>query len=392
MDNNLAIPSITARRFQPTTLDRPDVLQINRELHEAMCYNSPMLRRCFCAALLGLLFICTLASARADSNENPSFRLYVGNSTGNDVSVIDLSSLKLIDTLTVGPHVHCIALTPDGRRLFTTTELDNTLVISDVTTGKILSTVKMPGRPNECAVTPDARYVTVPIRDGNSVVIVDANQGKIAKILPIKDPHNSVNIGSNRYSFVSSMGSNEIDVIDLEKLDFSAHIPTGGRPRPFVVSKNGRTLYVAISDLHGFNIVDIPTQKLLQRVALPSEHPGPPRPRKYETPDTYTHGLALTPDESEIWVTSLLDDCIYIYDLKAKKVVARLNTGDGPNWVVFSPDGKYGCVSSTDSDDVSIFDVKQRREAARIKVGKVPKRLAIGIAPPSASGKQLAKQ
>jgi YVTN family beta-propeller protein len=54
-----------------------------------------------------------------------------------------------------------------------------------------------------------------------------------------------------------------------------------------------------------------------------------------------------------------------------------LDTGDGPNWVVFSPDGKYGCVSSTDSDDVSIFDVKKRTEVARVKVGKVPKRIAI---------------
>ena len=336
-------------------------------------------------ALLPLLIInCALAVPRAGSDESHPFRLYVGNSMDSDVSVIDLDSLKIVEELHVGPHVHCVALTPDGRRLFTTTEADNNLVTSDAASGKILGTVKMPGRPNECAVTPNGRYVTVPIRDGNSVVIVDANLQKIVKVLPIKDPHNSVNIGSNRYSFVSSMGSNEIDVIDLDKLDYSAHIPVGGMPRPFVVSKDGRTLYVAVSNLHGFNIVDVSTQKLVEKVELPSQHPGPPRPRKYETPDTYTHGLALTPDETEIWVTSLLDDCIYIYDLRAKKVVARLNTGDGPNWIVFSPDGKYGCVSSTDSDDVSIFDVKQRREAARIKVGKVPKRLAIAIAPTSA--------
>ena len=340
-------------------------------------------------ALFSLLVVCSQSPAQPASNEKPAFRLYVGNSMDSNVSVIDLSSLKVVDNLNVGPHVHCVALTPDGRRLFTTSEADNALVISDTSAGKIIGTVKMPGRPNECAVTPEARFVTVPIRDGNSVVIVDAIQQKIVKVLPIKDPHNSVNIGSNRYSFVSSMGSHEIDIIDLEKLDFSAHIPVGGMPRPFVVAKDGRTLYVAVSDLHGFNIVDVSTQKLLQTVELPSQHPGPPRPRKYETPDTYTHGLALTPDETEVWVTSLLDDCIYIYDLKAQKVVARLNTGDGPNWVVFSPDGKYGCVSSTDSDDVSIFEVKQRREAARIKVGKVPKRIAIAPAP---STGQVAKQ
>ena len=332
-------------------------------------------------AVAGVLIGCALVCGRSDSAENERLRLYVGNSMGNNVSVIDLGSLKLTADMAVGRHVHCIALTPDGRRLFTTSELDHTLVISDTATNKIIGTVNLPGKPNQCAVTPDGHYVTVPIRDGDSVAIVDVNQQKIVKVLPIKEPHNSVNMGSNRYTFVSSMGSHEIDVIDFEKLDYSAHIPVGGRPRPFVISKDGRTMFVAISDRHGFNIVDIPEKKVVQRVEMPSEHPAPPRPREYETPDTYTHGLALTPDETEVWVTSLLDDCIYIYDLKANKITGHLKTGDGPNWVVFSPDGKYGCVSSTDSEDVAIFDVKQRREVARVKVGKVPKRIAIATAP-----------
>jgi DNA-binding beta-propeller fold protein YncE len=333
--------------------------------------------RCRLFTAAWLLVGCTLAWGESDSIESQGMRLYVGNSQGSDVSIIDLASLMVVGHLTVGQHVHCVALTPDGRRLFTTSEVDHTLTISDTGANKILGVVKLPGKPNECAVTPDGHYVTVPIRDGDSVAIVDVNEQKIVKVLPVKEPHNSVNIGSNRYIFISSMGSHEIDIIDLEKMDYSAHIPVGGRPRPFVVSKNGQTIYVAVSDLHGFNIVDIPGKKVIERVEMPSEHPGPPRPREYETPDTYTHGLALTPDENEVWVTSLLDDCIYIYDLKAKKITGRLNTGDGPNWVVFSPDGKYGCVSNTDSDDVSIFSVRERREVARIKVGKVPKRLAI---------------
>src|SRR3979411_1236728 len=256
--------------------------------------------------------------------------LYVGNSMGDDVSVVDLTSLKVIGDITVGPHVHCVALTPDGRRLFTTSEVDHTLTISDTETHKILGTVKLPGKPNHCAVTPDGHYVTVPIRDGDSVAIVDVNQEKIVKLLPIKEPHNSLNMGSNRYMFVTSMGSHEIDVIDFETMDYSAHIPVGGRPRPFVVSKDGRTMYVAVSDLHGFNIVDIPEKKLTQRVEMPSEHPAPPRLREFETPDTHTHGSALTPADAEIWVTSLLDDCIYIYDLKAKKVPGQRPTRDGP--------------------------------------------------------------
>src|ERR1700730_14858477 len=343
------------------------------------------------ALVLSIVLGCALAPSLPASADNKNWLLYVGNSQANSVSIIDLVSLKEIGELTVGQHVHCVALTPDGRRLFTTSEIDHTLTISDTATKQIIATIKLPGRPNQCAVTPDGHYVAVPIRDGDSVAIVDTTRQKIVKVLPGKEPHNTLNIGSNRYIYVSSMASHEIDVIDLEKMDYSAHIPVGGRPRPFVVSKDGRTMYVAVSDLHGFNIVDVADKKVVQRVEMPSEHPGPPRPREFETPDTMTHGLALTPDESEIWVTSLLDDCIYIYDLKAKKVTGTLKTGDGPNWVVFSPDGKYGCVSSTDSDDVSIFDVKQRREVSRVKVGKVTKRIAIATAPAPSKGEAASK-
>jgi DNA-binding beta-propeller fold protein YncE len=239
-------------------------------------------------------------------------------------------------------------------------------------------------------VTPDGRYVTVPIRDGDSVAIIDVNQQKIVKLLPIKEPHNSVNTGSNRYMFVSSMGGHEIAVIDFEKMDYSAHIPAGGRPRPFVLSKDGSTMYVAVSYLHGFNIVDISGQKEIQRVEMPSEHPLPPRPRQFESPDTYTHGLALSPDESELWVSSMLDDSMYIYDLKAKKFTGRVATGDGPNWIVFTPDGKFACVSNIDTDDVSVFSVKEHRELARVKVGRVPKRIAISIRPSASTAQAVA--
>jgi YVTN family beta-propeller protein len=144
------------------------------------------------------------------------------------------------------------------------------------------------------------------------------------------------------------------------------------------VSSDGKLIYVAVSNLHGFNVVDVKNKKVLTRFVMAPEHPGPPRPRAFETPDTYTHGLALSPAGDELWVTSLLDDCIYIYEVHSGKITGRVNVGDGPNWVVFSPNGKLVCVSNTGSDDVSIIDAAARREVTRIKVGKAPKRLAVG--------------
>jgi len=328
---------------------------------------------------VGMFLSCVLAWC-AENPKAQDFRLYVGNSRGDEISIIDVASLKVTGEIKAGERVHGVCVQADGKRLFVTVETDHTLRIIDTATKQTIGTVKVSGRPNQCAVTPDGKYVAVPIRDGDSVDLVDVTQQKIVKTLPIKEPHNALNTGSNRYIYVSSMGSHEIDLIDLEKMNFAAHIPAGGRPRPYTVSSDGKTMYVAVADLHGFVIVDISGQKVTQTVEIPAQH-ATLKKLQYETQDTLTHGLALSPDGSELWVSSLKDDVMYIYDVKAKKITGRVSTGEGPNWIVFTPDGKYACISNAETDDVSIIDAKARTEVTRVKVGKVPKRLAVAVAP-----------
>lgn len=330
-----------------------------------------------------LAVCCTLVAQndRRSLRANHRTLLYVGDSTGTAISVIDLDSLKLVDQITLGERVHGLAIEATGERLFATVESDHTLRIIDTKTDQQVGTIALTGRPNQCAVTPDGKYVVVPIRDGDSVDIVDAALRKVVKVLPLKGPHNAVAYpASNRFVFVSSMGDREIAQVDVSTLAYSAEIPVGGVPRPFVIDAQGQRMFVAESNLHGFTIVSIPEKKVLERVEIPSIKKAP-HPRPFEPIDTLTHGLALSPDGNELWVTSLIDDSIYVYDIGSRKVSQRLPTGDGPNWVSFSPDGRFVGVSNSDSHDVSIFDAKGHKELARIKTGGVPKRVLAADAP-----------
>lgn len=327
---------------------------------------------------LALALCCIGATANGVAAQN--VRLYVDDSGGNDIAVVDLATHKKIDDITVGEQPHGLAVQADGRRLFTTVESDNTLRIIDTAKDQVVATVVLTGRPNQCAVTPDGKYVVVPIRDANSADIVDVAQRRVVKVLPVKLPHNAVDAGSDRYVFVSSMGADEVNLVDLDKMEYAAHIPVGGVPRPYVVSRDGRTMYVALSYLHGFAIVSVPERKMIRKVQMPAVHQHP-KERPYEPSNTLTHGLALSSDGRELWVTSLLDNCLYIYDVKSGKVAGSVPVGDGPNWVAFSPDGKYVVVSNAGSDDVSIIDAPGRREVARVKTGRIPKRVVIANVP-----------
>lgn len=317
-----------------------------------------------------LLLLSIAPSARIYAS-NAAERLYVTNSLGDDITVIDLQTLRVIGDLKVGEQVHGICASADGRRLFTTIESERNLKVIDSATGKILSVIPVTGRPNQCAATPDGRYVGVPIRDGNSLDIVDTTLQKVVKVLPVKVPHNCYNSGNNQDMYVSSMGSNEIDRIDLRTMSFSEKIPVGGIPRPYAVTTDEKTLYTALSDFHGFAVASIPQCKVVKRVELP---PAPPSHCPLE-PHTPTHGLGLTPDGTQLWVTSLADHLIYIYDTRTNQLLGHVSVGECPNWITFSPDGRYCAVSNSDSNDCSVIDTRTRKEVARIKVGKGPKRL-----------------
>ena len=300
-----------------------------------------------------------------------SIRIYVTNSLGDDITVIDVASRKVVDDIHVGKGVHGICAAANGRTIFSTIESENNLKTIDTATDKIVNTIALTGRPNQCAATPDGHYVGVPIRDRDSVDIVDTELNKVVKVLPVSSPHNSYNASSNDRMFVSSMGDHAIDLIDLKTMSYTEKIPVGGIPRPYAVSRDGQLLYSALTDLHGFVIASIPDRRVITRVELP---PAPPSSCILE-PRTPTHGLELTPDSKSLWVTSLGDGGVYVYDVATKKISKEIHTGECPNWITVSSDGSYVAVSNSASDDCSIIDASTRQEIARVKVGKGPKRL-----------------
>jgi YVTN family beta-propeller protein len=328
-----------------------------------------------CLGVLWLALVVTMA-AGADRQEAVQ-KLYVTNSAGDNIHIIDLGSFKVIGEIRTGEHPHGAAVSADGRRLFTTVEGDHTLRVIDTTSDQIIRVIKLSGLPNQCAVTPDGKLVGVPIRGSDSVDIVDVASGQIVKNLPVKAPHNCYNAQRNDHMWVTSMGDNKVNLIDLKSLAYLAEIPVVGIPRPLVVTRDETTLYCQLSDLHGFVVVDVPGRKAIARVEMP---PLPPDV-KFPVEHTPSHGLALTPDEKELWATSCGTDTVYVYNTAGEKIVGKVRTGHGPAWLTFSPDGKYCCVSNVLGDDVSIIDAAKRQEVARIKVGKMPKRLVVAGVP-----------
>jgi len=323
--------------------------------------------------ILLLLALCMAASTAQAATRSI---LYVANSQGDDITIIDLATQKIMKTLTVGPIVHGVCAQADGRRAFATIESENSLKVIDTRTNTVTDTIALGGRPNECAATSDGRYVVVPLlAPANLSVVVDVAEKKIIKSFKTVHPHNCFTPegGSNRIVYCEERDAYRIHRIDLEKMEVTDDVKVAGDPRPFIVTADEKTLYTALSGLHGMAIVDIPG-KTMSQIALP---PMPWMNCKVEPPNTPVHGITMTPDGKKIWITSVSDASVYVYDIASKKLGKKMAVGECPNWISMSKDGKYAGVSNADTDDTSIMDVKAEKEIARIKVGKAPKRVLV---------------
>jgi len=190
-----------------------------------------------------------------------------------------------------------------------------------------------------------------------------------------KGPHNVYRTPDGQHMIVTSMGENKLTMVGVKSEAPEFEIPMGGVPRPLVIDANAdnsiKRLFVQLSSLHGFAVVDYANRKVVDRVMLPD---GPPGARPL-IPATFSHGMGISPDHKTLWVDSLLDNSVSVFSLPDLKRITTIPVGSGPDWMVFTPDGAKCYVSNAGSNSVSAIDAVKFKELTRIPVGKIPKRI-----------------
>ncbi|MBI4623805.1 MAG: TIM barrel protein [Verrucomicrobia bacterium] len=325
-------------------------------------------------ALIGLCLATSRPLLAAAATASPGARsiLVVDNSAGNDVSLIDTATNRVIGSIETGAAPHGLGASPDGTRLYVTSEGEDRILAFDLTTATLLWERPVSGRANEIAVTADGRFIYVPIRSADYVEVIDTELRRtIGSITVGPSPHNAYRAPQGKWIYATSMGGASVAIIDIATQAVVATIPVGGVPRPAVMSRDERLLYVQLTGLHGFVVADVAARKVVSRVELP--------PADVSRVSTYgytpSHGIALRPDGRQLWITDVYGGHAEGFSLPEHTLIATVKTGDASDWLEFSSDGRWLYVGNAGSNDVSVVDTEQRREVARVPVGLGPKRL-----------------
>ena len=312
----------------------------------------------------------------ADASDAKLLRkLYVANTSGDSLSVIDLDLREVVREIKVGMHPHGLALSPDQRRMYITVESEKAVKFLDTSKEEVVAVVATTGVPNQLASTPDGKWAYVAINSNGTADIIDLLQAKVSKTLPIGGrPHNCYMPRGGRHMYVTSIADHLVKRFDLEK----DHAPGttvhfDGAVRPLCVTSDEKKLFVALEGLHGFAWADLVTGKQVARV----ERPLPPPEKRSKFAYMNTHGLELRPGDRELWVTSFIGNGLMVYDITGDepRYETTVAVGDAPNWLTFSPDGKTAYSANAGTNSISIVDCVERKALKEIKVGPVPKRL-----------------
>jgi DNA-binding beta-propeller fold protein YncE len=246
-------------------------------------------------------------------------RLYV--STSRRVAAYDLLTDKLVWEQSYDSRgTDRIALSPDGQTLYAPELGAPKWMVADAASGAPITSIDKPGNPHNTQYSDDGRYVYFEA-EGNTrtMSVVDAATRTIVK-----------EIG-----------------------------PFGNMVRPFTFNGRQTLLFANINDFLGFEVADLKTGQILHHVEVPGVTAG-----RSPTHGIPSHGIAMTQDESEIWIADNANNFLRIFDATVMPPVMKtsVKVRDEPGWITFGIDGTLAYPSTGD-----VIDVKSKQVVATLQ-------------------------
>ena len=283
---------------------------------------------------------------------------------------------------------YCTAQSTPPRALLALSKADHILAIIDPATLKIVAKVPVGPDPHEVVASTDGKtaYVTN-MGHGNSteIDIIDLIAQKPLPAIdtkPLYSPHGITFVGGKVW--FTAQDSKAIGRYDpaVGKLDWC--MGTGQDwTHMLYVTPDEKKIYATSARSGAVSIIEnvLQTQGPKgpppgMQGKSPKDHPFPDRKPQWQWVETTvpvskgSEGFDVSPDGREIWTAASDDGKIAIIDTGKRKVTATINAKIlGANRLKFTPDGKYVFISSLRNGDMFIYNAATHKEVKRLHIG-----------------------
>lgn len=257
------------------------------------------------------------------------------------------------------------------KRVFITTP--KTMMAVDLVTEKVLWEKNYEGGCDRMAMSPDGKTIYVPSFESDHWNVVDGSTGDvIQKVVTKSGAHNTVYGADGKHAYLAGLKSPYLFVASTADHTIAKKVgPFSAAIRPFTVNAAQSLCFVNVNELLGFEIGDLRTGKMLHRIEVSGFIKGPVK--RHGCP---SHGVGLTPNETEIWLTDAANSRLHIFDNSKMPPtqIASIELRDQPGWITFSLDGKLAYPSTgevIDTDSRNVLTVLKDEMGAMIQSEKM---------------------
>lgn len=271
-----------------------------------------------------------------------------------------------------GAHARGMAADTAGRRLYVS--ITAGIVAIDLTAEKVVWQKDYGGFCcDRLDVTPDGRTIYAPAFGRPKWNVIRARDGELMTTIDVTGlPRQTIFSRDGSRAYLGAWESRVILVVDTATHKPIREVgPFTSYVCPFAVNNRGTLAFANVDGLVGFEVGDLNTGLVLDRVEV--EGSDTPARNDYECP---AHGIALTPDERELWVADGMASRLHIFDAATypPAAVRSLELSVQPRWVTFGLDGRYAYVSTGDVIDRTLkktIAVLQDEHGTRVRSEKM---------------------
>src|SRR3989449_814797 len=170
-------------------------------------------------------------------------KAYVGLFKDDAVAVIDTVQNKVLSTIAVPKGPHGLVVTPDGRKVYVSSDGASTVSVIDTAAGRVL----------------------VLGWGSNRALIIDTATDRVIGEVPVAQPHNGTLSRDGRTGWVASQqqGATALVRLDLSIWKEVARVPLDTTPRGLELSPDGRRALFTLGRVDPVQELDTPTNPIV---------------------------------------------------------------------------------------------------------------------------------
>ena len=260
---------------------------------------------------------------------SPSGAILVTQQGGNSVARFDVGDTAPEASIPVGVDPGDVVFNRDGSRAFVSAFISGGLHLIDVGSNRHVAAIRISNNAYRLAMMPDDSRLFVTSTNGK-VYAVDPAGPKVTDSITLGGALQGIALSRSGRTLVVTSTQGRVWKVDAATLEVLRSNVVPGGLQDVAISADEQEIYVA-NEQHGVEILDGATLARKDRVALVGFAP---------------FGLALTPDGSELYLTSPTTGAARVVDIRSRSVVYNFTLRGTPRRVAFDATGRTAYIAN----------------------------------------------